>query len=67
MEELKKSTYIPRYVADEIIEYIELTEQGYSKCMKWENIRALLRLAIVNNRITRTQADNIEKTYCREK
>lgn len=33
-----------------------LKDKGYSKCMKWQNIRALLRLAVINNRLTKRQA-----------
>lgn len=58
---------VPKYIAEEIIEYIEQTAQGRCRCMKWENIRVLLRLALVNNRITREQVIYIEKTFCREK
>ena len=34
--------------------------------MKWKNIRALLRLAVVNNRLTEQQAKFLEKEFCRE-
>ncbi len=34
--------------------------------MKWENIRALLRLAVVNDRLTEQQAEFLEKQFCRE-
>lgn len=67
MEENNKKVYIPKYIMEEIEEYIELTNRGRCKCMKWENIKALLRLAIVNNRITKEQATQIENIYCREK
>ncbi len=35
--------------------------------MKWENIRVLLRLAVVNNGLTEQQAEFLEKEFCREK
>lgn len=41
---------IPHYIFQEIVEYIEETAKGRSKCMKWQNIRALLRCAMLNNR-----------------
>ena len=34
--------------------------------MKWKNIRALLRLAVVNNRLTEQQAKFLEKEFCKE-
>lgn len=58
---------VPNYIAEEILEYIEQTAQGRCRSMKWENIQALLGLAIINGRITREQADTIEKLFCREK
>jgi hypothetical protein len=66
MEQLNEDFNVPYYIFEEITEYIELTAKGYSKCMKWENIRSLLRLAVVNNRITKEQAKFIEKEFCRE-
>lgn len=56
MEKLNKEFNVPYYILEEIIEYVELTAKGYSKCMKWQNIRALLRLAVINNRLTKRQA-----------
>lgn len=58
---------VPDYIAEEILEYIEQTAQGRCRCMKWENIKALLRLAIVSGRITEEQANFIEKKFSREK
>ena len=66
MEELNKEFDVPYYIFEEIIEYIEFTAKGYCKCMKWENIKSLLRLAVVNNRITEQQAKFLEKEFCRE-
>ena len=62
---LKKG--IPNFIIEEIEEYTEQTKQGHSKNMKWENIRALLGMAVINNRITREEANAIEKKYCLEK
>lgn len=66
MEKLTKNFVVPNYIASEILEYVEQTAQGKCKCMKWRNIQALLGLAIINGRITREQADFIEKIFCRE-
>lgn len=66
MEELNKDFNIPYYVFEEIVEYIELTKQGHCKCMKWENIKALLRCAKVNNRLSNEQVDFIIEKYNRE-
>ena len=61
MEQLNKEFCIPYYIFEEILDYVELAAKGYSKCMKWENIRALLRLAVVNDRQTEDQAKFLEK------
>ena len=53
--------YQLNYIFEEITEYIELTAKGYCKCMKWENIRALLRLAVSNKRLKKQQAEFLEK------
>lgn len=58
---------IPKYITEEIIEYIEQTAMGKCRCMKWENIKALLRLATVSGRITIEQAKYIENKFSREK
>lgn len=66
MEEINKDFNVPYYIFEEIVEYIELTKQGYSKSMKWENIKALLRLAQVNNRLSNEQVKFIIEKYSRE-
>ena len=40
MEQLNKEFCVPYYIFEEIVDYVELTAKGYSKCMKWENIKA---------------------------
>ncbi len=64
MEQQNKDFSVPYYIFEEIKEYIELTAKGYSKCMKWENIRALLRLAVVSNNLTDEPAQFSEKKFC---
>lgn len=66
MKQFNEEFNILYYIFEEITEYIELTAKGYSKCMKWENIRKLLRLAVVNDRLTEQQAKFLEKGFCRE-
>ena len=66
MNKTNEDFNVPHYIFEEIIEYIELTKQGYCKCMKWENIKSLLRLAQVNNRLSQGQVDYIIQTYNRE-
>lgn len=66
MEKVNPDFDIPHYIFEEITEYIEETAQGKCRCMKWENIRKLLRLAVVNERLTEQQADFLEKKYTRE-
>lgn len=67
MKQFNEEFNISYYIFEEITEYIELTAKGYSKCMKWENIRNLLRLAVVNQRLTELQAKYLESKFCREK
>lgn len=59
--------YSTLYIFEEIVEYIEQTAQGKSRYMKWENIKSLLRCAVINKRLTERQAEHIESQYCREK
>lgn len=57
---------IPIYIVEELIDYVELTSKGYCKTAKWNNIKALLNCAKVNNRLSEQQVNYIIKTYCRE-
>lgn len=57
---------VPYYIMEEIIEYIEQTAMGKNKSMKWENVKALLKLAVMNKKITKEQSEFLEKQYCRE-
>lgn len=66
MEKINEDFNVPYYIFEEIVEYIELTAQGHCKCMKWNNIKSLLRLAQVNNRLTEEQVKHIIETYNRE-
>lgn len=66
MEQVNKDFNIPYYIFEEIIDYIELTAQNHCKTAKWENIKSLLRLAQVNNRLTEQQVKHIIDNYCRE-
>lgn len=67
MEKINDEFNIPYYIFEEIVEYVEQTARGKCKCMKWENIKSLLNLAVINKRITRQQAEYLEKEFCREK
>lgn len=67
MKKINEDFDIPCYIFEEIVEYVELTAQGYCKCMKWDNIKSLLKLAQVNNRLTDRQVKYIIETYNREK
>ena len=63
MEQLNKEFNVPYYIFEEIVDYVELTAKGYSKCMKWENIKSLLKLAVINDKLTKEQAKFIEKEF----
>lgn len=66
MIEIKKDFNIPFYIFEEIVQYIEQSAQGRCRCSKWNNIKALLRLAKVNDRLSSEQVEYIIKNYCRE-
>ncbi len=66
MEKINKDFSVPYYIFEEITDYIELTAQGHCKCMKWENIKALLGLAKVNNRLSSEQVNFLIEKYNRE-
>ena len=66
MNTINEEFNIPYYIFEEITEYIELTAKGHCKCMKWENIKCLLNLAVINQRLTRKQADYLKEKFCRE-
>lgn len=66
MEKINEDFNVHYYIFEEIVEYIELTAQGHCKCMKWENIKSLLRLAKVNNRLTEQQVNFIIEKFNRE-
>lgn len=57
---------IPYYVFEEIVEYVELTSQGEEKVKKWENVKSLTNLAVLNGRLTKNQGEFLLKTYNRE-
>ncbi len=66
MEQINKEFDIPFYIFEEIVEYVEQTAQGRCRRMKWENIKSLLKLAQVNDRLTEQQVKYLITTYCRE-
>jgi hypothetical protein len=52
---------IPDYIKDEIEKYKWKKENGNSGIATYNNILALIRLAVVNNRITEQQAEEIKE------
>lgn len=66
MKNSEKNTTIPYYIKEELKEYLKATAKGKCKCMKWENIKVLLRLAKLNGRLTNEQVSYIESKFCRE-
>jgi len=66
MEKINENFYIPYYIFEEIAEYLEQTAQGRCRGAKWENIKSLLRLAQVNNRLSKIQVEYLINTYSRE-
>lgn len=66
MDGVNKDFNVPFYIFEEITQYLELTTQGYCKSAKWNNIKSLLKLAEVNNRLSSEQINFIIEKYCRE-
>ena len=66
MEKIIEDFDVPFYLFEEIVEYVEQTAKGRCRTMQFENIKALLRLAQVNNRLTDIQVKYIMDRYCRE-
>ncbi len=66
MNTINEEFNIPYYIFEEITEYIEFTAKGHCKCMKWENIKSLLNLAVINNRLTKHQSELLQQRFCRE-
>lgn len=66
MNTINEEFNIPYYIFEEITEYIELTAKGHCKCMKWENIKSLLNLAVINNSLSKQQANFLKEKFCRE-
>ena len=66
MEKINEDFNVPYYIFEEIVEYIEQTAEGRCRCMKWENIKSLLNLAVINNRLTKKQSELLQRKYCRE-
>lgn len=58
--------FIPNYIKEELEDYIKQTELGKSKMMKWNNIKSLLGLAKINNRLNLEQVKYIIEKYNRE-
>ena len=66
MNTINEEFNIPYYIFEEITEYIELTAKGRCKCMKWENIKSLLNLAVINNSLSKQQDNFLKEKFCRE-
>ena len=66
MNKLNQEFNIPYYIFEEIVEYVELTAKGHCKTMTWENIKSLLCMAKVNNRLTEEQVYFLINKFCRE-
>lgn len=57
---------IPYYILDEITEYIEFNSKGKLKVSNIDNIKSFLNLAVINGRISKKQAQEIEKEIFKE-
>ena len=50
---------VPQYIIDEVNDYIYDVKNKKNRCMKLENIKSLIGLAVLNKRITRNQVMHI--------
>lgn len=50
---------IPYYIFEQLVTYIE----NGKPVMEWENIKVLLKIAYLNNRLTNEQIEFLEKRY----
>lgn len=50
---------VPQYIIDEVNDYIYDVKNKKNRCMKLENIKSLIGLAVLNKRITRNQGMDI--------
>lgn len=66
MQEINKDFNVPFYIFDEVTQYLELTAQGRCRSSQWQNLKSLLKLAQVNNKLSSEQVKYIINTYCRE-
>ena len=57
---------IPYYIFEEITEYIELTTKWCCKWMKWDNIKLLLNLVVVNKSLSTKQSEVLKQKICRK-
>lgn len=67
MNEVNKDFKIPYYIFEEITEYVQLTAKRHYKCMKQENIKLLLNLAVINNRLVGQQANYLKENLIKNK
>lgn len=56
---------IPYYIFDAIVKYYESSKDGVYNQSKWEEVKLLLNLAVLNNRITTDQLNFIIETFHR--
>lgn len=64
MEDKLAEFDVPQYIAEEIISYKQDCKNGKNRCMKLENIKALIGLAVLNNRITKEQGEYLRNKFC---
>lgn len=50
---------IPYYIFEQLVSYIE----NGRPIMEWENIKVLLKIAHLNNRLTKEQIEFLESRY----
>lgn len=54
---------LPDYIREELVGYVKDIELGRGRSGKWLNIQTLLRVAMLNKKLTYEQIQIIEKMY----
>lgn len=67
MKQFNNDFFIPYYIFEEIVEYIEDTAKGNPRTSKWDNIKALLNLAVINDSLSKNEAEFLKNEFNREK
>lgn len=63
---INKDFNMPFYIVEELVEYAKKEAIGQCATINKENLQGLLKLAVINERLTEEQAKVIIKEFCNE-